>query len=334
MNLRHPVVLCVLLAACGEGKKVDPMQPPLGLGEDKVKLAAHDDPLTIDKVELGKALFFDPRLSGSSKMSCSSCHLPDRAWVDNERVSKKDDGSMNTRNTPAVFNVGYLDKLYWDGRTPNLEANVLAAWKAQLGAKPEEIAARLQAVAGYQDMFQKAYGAPASEETIKKALASFLRTLRNGNSPFDRWQAGEQTAVSSDAKAGYDLFMGRAGCNACHTPPLFTDRSFHNVGVGYDAENPDLGAGKALNDPKLNGAFKTPTLRSVAKTGPYLHDGSKTTLEETVRFMLGGGNDNPNLDPNMKAMRAKKFTDQEVKQLVAFLESLTGEVAFTPPKQP
>lgn len=335
MLRRHPVLFLLVLGSCS-GKAVDPLQPPLGLEANKIALTAYDDPITADKVELGKILFFDPRLSKSGAMSCSTCHLPAQAWVDNKQFSPKDDGSLNTRNTPAVFNVGYLDKLYWDGRTPTLEKNILAAWKAQLSGDPAAVAGKLAGVAAYQQRFQQAFGQPASEDTIVKALAAFLRTLRNGNSPFDRWQHGDQTAIGNDAKAGYDLFMGKAGCNACHAPPLFTDRGFHNAGIGLDAAQPDPGAGgeKALNDPQLIGAFKTPTLRSVARTGPWFHDGSATTLEEAVRFMAGGGRDNPNLDPALRAMREKKFSDQEIRQLVAFLESLTGEVAFTPPQVP
>ncbi|HEX5051627.1 MAG TPA: cytochrome c peroxidase, partial [Planctomycetota bacterium] len=301
--MRRLVLPCLVLpffvwpffAACSSDQAQahsDPLKPPLGL--EKVTLVPGvDNPLTVPKIELGKQLFFDPRLSNSGKMSCSSCHLPEKAFTDGRVVSPKDNGKDNTRNSPTMHNVGYLDRLYWDGRTATLEINVTAAWTGQLGGKPEEVATRLAAVPAYQKEFQDAFSAPPSEATIVKALASFLRTLRSGDSAWDRWQAGKQDAVGDAAKKGFDLFMTKAGCSVCHTPPLFTDKLFHNVGIGMTAAQPDIGAAteKGLNDPKMTGAFKTPTLRDIAKTAPYLHDGSAKTLAEVVKIMSSGGID-------------------------------------------
>lgn len=328
-------LLLSLFAACSSEAaqaKVDPLKAPLGLGS--VELVTNpDNPLTVAKAELGKQLFFDARLSGTGTMGCNSCHYPEQAFTDGRAVAKKDDGKDNTRNSPTMHNVGYLDRLYWDGRAKSLEGNVGAAWKAQLGGKPEEVAAKLAAVPEYQKAFQAAFGAPPSETTIVQALASFLRQLRSGDSAYDRFQAGQQDALSDAAKAGRELFVGKAGCAICHLPPLFTNRGFHNVGIGMAAEKPDVGAaGKAaFDDPARTGQFKTPTLRDVAKTAPYFHDGSVATLKEAVRLMAGGGLANPQKDATLQD---KKLSDAEIDQLVAFLESLTGNVAFVPPTVP
>jgi cytochrome c peroxidase len=266
-------------------------------------------------------------------MGCNSCHYPEHAFTDQRATAKKDDGTTNTRNSPTMHNVGYLDRLYWDGRAKTLEGNVLAAWKAQIGGKPEAVAQALAAVPAYQQAFQAAFNAPPSETTIVQALASFLRTLRSGDSAYDRFQAGQQDALSADAKAGMALFMGKAGCVVCHTPPLFTNKLFHNVGIGMAAEKPDVGAAakNAFDDASKTGAFKTPTLRDIAKTAPYFHDGSVATLAAAVKLMASGGLANPHRDP---LLIDRGLSDGEVAQVVAFLESLTGNVAFTAPAVP
>lgn len=194
--MRHATIAVLFLAAVAACTKqapqaapVDPLATPLGLANAKLVENA-DNALNVAKFALGKQLFFDPRLSGTGTMACAACHLPEKAFTDGNAVSKKDDGSMNTRNSPTMHNVGYLDRLYWDGRAKTLEGNVLAAWKAQIGGKPEEASKRLAAVKEYADAFQAAFGAGPSEDTIVKALSSFLRGLRSGDSAFDRWQAG------------------------------------------------------------------------------------------------------------------------------------------------
>lgn len=324
-----------LFAACSSEPaqaKVDPLKAPLGL-EDAELITSPDNPVTLAKVELGKQLFFDARLSGTGKMACSSCHLPEQAFTDGRALSPKDDGKTNTRNSPTMHNVGYLERLYWDGRATSLEGNIGAAWKAQIGGKPEEVATRLAAVPEYVKAFQEAFQAPPNEKAIVQALASFLRTLRSGDSAYDRYKAGKQDALTADAKAGMDLFVGKAGCAMCHLPPLFTNRGFHNVGIGMSAETPDVGAAgeKAFNDKAYLGKFKTPTLRDVAKTAPYFHDGSVKTLKEAVALMASGGLANPQKDATLMD---KKLSEKEIEQLVAFLESLTGNVPFTAPNVP
>jgi cytochrome c peroxidase len=326
-----------LFAACSSDSAAatggDILKRPRGL-ENVELVTAADNPLTAAKAELGKQLFFDTRLSGSGKMACASCHLPEQAFTDGKAFSTKDNGKQNTRNSPTMHNVGYYERLYWDGRAKGLEANVLAAWTGQIGGKPDEVASRLVAVDAYKKAFQDAFGKGPDETTVVHALASFLRSLRSGDSAYDRWEAGGKKAGLSEAAVkGQALFSGKAGCVVCHTPPLFTDRLFHNAGIGSKAENPDIGAAsdKALNDAKLTGAFKTPTLRDIAKTAPYFHDGHATTLREAVHLMAAGGIDNPHKDP---LLLDRGLTDEEIDQLVAFLETLTGNQAWTAPSVP
>ncbi len=283
------------------------------------------------RMELGKWLFFDPRLSKSGKTSCSTCHLPDMAWTDGKQLSTKDDGTVNKRHSPTLVNVGYCDKLYWDGRANSLEANVVAAWKGQMSADPLAVSSVLDKIPAYAEKFRAAFQTNANEENIGKALAAFVSRIKGEKSAYDRYLAGDQNALTQDQKAGNDLFMGKAGCAVCHIPPLFTDKSFHNTGIGMDKENPDLGRGAHVKDPKLNGYFKTPSLRDVAKTGPYFHDGSIATLEEAVKFMASGGRDNPTKSPQLLD---RKLSDGEIKAIAAFLTALTSETKFTPPTLP
>lgn len=336
----HPrvrlLLTCLVLpfAACSKdaAAHTDPLKAPLGL-EGATLVTSPDNPVTAAKAELGKQLFFDPRLSNSGTMACAACHLPEKAFTDGRAVAPKDNGKDNTRNAPTMYNVGYLDRLYWDGRTKNLHENVKAAWTGQLAAKPEEVAKKLAGVPEYEKAFQAAFQTGPSEQTIVFALASFLRTLQSGNSAYDRYKAGKTDALGDAAKRGEALFTGKAGCAVCHTPPLFTDKIYHNVGIGMTAENPDLGAGakNAFDDPAKTGAFKTPTLRDVAKTGPWFHDGKIATLAEAVKLMASGGLDNPHKDP---LLVDRKLSDAELADLVAFLESLSGDVAWTAPVLP
>jgi cytochrome c peroxidase len=335
MRIALPLTVLSVLAACtqeGAAAGNDPLKAPLGLEAVDLIVPA-DNPLTVAKYELGKQLFFDTRLSGSRDMSCASCHYADKAFTDGKALSKRDDGKMNTRNSPTMHNVGYYDRLYWDGRAKGLEANVLAAWKSQIGGKTDATPATLALVPEYKAAFQAAFSGPPTEETVVEALASFLRALRSGDSAYDRWKAGKKDAIGAEAQKGHDLFLGKAGCVVCHTPPRFTNRQFHNTGIGRQAETPDVGAAakNAFDDANKTGAFKTPTLRDVAQTAPYFHDGSVPTLREAVKLMASGGMKNPHLDP---LLQDKQLSDAEISQLVAFLETLNGNQGWTPPQVP
>jgi len=305
-----------------------------------------DNPITPEKAELGKKLFFDTRLSKTGKMSCETCHLPDKGWADGKALSTKFDGSMNTRHTPTLINAGYYNQWYWDGRAATLEGQVTAAWKGQMGGDPDAVAMTLNGIEAYKNEFQKVFNGPATGDNIAKAIATFVRTIRSQNSPWDKYQQGDKSAVSEDVIKGFTVFSDtdKANCTLCHVPPLFTDTLFHNVGIGFDKPMPDLGRGKTLadaaekagtKDPNaeaMQGAFKTPTLRSITLTAPYFHDGRAKTLDEAVDFMLKGGIKNPHLDEKLKP---KMLSKEERSQLMAFLKSLTPEqTPFEKPQVP
>jgi cytochrome c peroxidase len=290
-------------------------------------LESADNPTTKEKAELGYLLFFDKRMSKDGSMACVSCHFPERAWTDGKALSVKVGGAQNKRNAPSVQNLGYHRAFYWDGRKPSLESVSQAAWVGQLGAEPTAIAKKLNEIAGYKSLFRAAFGGDASEDAVSKALAAFLRALKSGNSPFDRFSAGDQNALGEAAQRGWRVFMS-SGCVACHTPPLFSDGLFHNVGIG--AEKPeaqqDLGRHDATKDAADKGKFKTPSLRDVASTGPYFHDGSAPRLEDAIAVMAAGGKPNANLDALLKP---QALSAQDRADLKTFLESLTGTATFT-----
>jgi cytochrome c peroxidase len=327
------LALVVFAASCaGSDEKPAPepapaAAPPSPLGEMAVPA---DNPITPEKVELGKKLFFDTRLSKTGMMSCETCHLPDKGWTDGKAISTRFDGSMNTRHTPTLLNVAYYKQWYWDGRAATLEGQVTAAWRGQMGGDPDAMAMTLNGIEGYKNEFQKVFNGPATGANIAQALAAFVRTLKSENAPWDKYQQGDKAAVSEDVIKGFAVFSDsdKANCTLCHLPPLFTDTLFHNVGVGYDKPMPDLGRGKILADAKdpgadaMQGAFKTPTLRSVTDNAPYFHDGRSNTLDEAVDFMLKGGIKNPRLD---EKLQARMISTEERAQLMAFLRSLTPE---------
>src|SRR6266568_5780488 len=309
-------------------------KPDVGpLGEMAVPA---DNPITPEKVELGKKLFFDKRLSKTGNMACETCHLPDKGWADGNALSTKFDGSPNTRHTPTLYNVGYYKQWYWDGRAATLEGQVTAAWRGQMGGDPDAVAMTLTGIDAYKADFQKAFSGPATAGNIAQALATFLRTIRSRDSPWDKYQAGDKSAVNDDVVKGFDVFSNsdKANCTLCHLPPLFTDTLFHNIGIGFDKPMPDLGRGKILGDAAekagkkdpeaetLKGAFKTPTLRNVTEHPPYFHDGRAQKLEDVVDLDLKGGIKNPNLDEKLKP---RKIKPEERSQLLAFLKSLTPE---------
>lgn len=285
------------------------------------------------RAELGKKLFFDPRLSTSGQVTCASCHLPERGWADGLPTAIRFLGTPLRVATPSLLNIGYNTIFMWDGRQPSLEQQAVggqgAASDINAGgkAKPEEVVRRLAQVAGYQAEFDQAYpGEGVTTLTIAKALASFQRSLVARDSPFDRWASGQDGALTAQQMNGFKLFVDRdkGACAACHHPPAFTDNGFHNIGLrSFGAEDRLPGRGKLKPVKAMDGAFKTPALRNVALTAPYFHDGSARTLADVVEHYAKGGEVKTNLSP---AFRKAKLTEQEKADLVAFLEALT-----TPP---
>jgi len=304
----------------------DTFAPPKGLQDNPIVVPA-DNPITAGKIALGQQLFFDKRLSKTKAMSCETCHVPEKGWTDGLQLSPKFDGSMNVRHSPTLYGAGYYPDLYWDGRAKGLEAQILAAWKGQMGADPDAIARDVEAIPAYNAAFEKELGGPPTGDRIVKALGTFVRTIHAGDTPYDRNPGRYQ--------AGFKVLSEVASCTLCHLPPVYSDTLFHNVGVGASAEKPDAGRGKIVADAaakasrevtaeeqKLQGAFKTPTLRGLALTAPYFHDGGVATLESAVDYMLGGGTANANLDEKLKP---KTLTAQQKKDLLALLRALTPE---------
>ena len=287
-----------------------------------------DNPTTAEKVALGHQLFWDPRLSKDGSMACAACHVPEKNWATSNPVDNKVGGAANKRHTPVVVNLAYHSSFYWDGRMPTLEAVCNAAWKGQLGADPAEVAARLDANDTYHALFQRAFNEGATPDNIPKAFAAFLRVLKAGNATFDKAEAGDKKAMSADATKGWEVFK-KAGCIACHIPPLFTDFDFHDVAVGFDKPEGqrDLGRKDATKADDDAGKFKTPTLRSISKSAPYFHDGSAKTLDEAIDFMTEGfaKAKDPKLDPRLKV---QKLSKKDKAALKAFLEALDSETTF------
>lgn len=297
------------------------------LGHKKMKIPK-DNPLTAEKIALGKQLYFDPRLSKDNTVSCASCHDPNKGWSNDEPVATGVRGQKGGRSAPTIVNAGYQTRhTFWDGRAAQDKFGANNAVEAQaLGpiANPiemdmsiEDLVPKLNKIEGYREQFQEVFGTDVTAEGIAKAIASFERTIISGNAPYDQFKAGDEDALSESARRGMDLFFGKANCSACHATSNFTDQGFHNLGVGIDKEDPDVGRYAVTQLLGDRGAFKTPTLREIARTAPYMHDGSFQTLEEVVDFYDKGGNPNPQLDEELFPL---KLTDQEKSDLVTFLK--------------
>ena len=283
-----------------------------------------DNPITEEKVALGKLLFFDPRLSRDGTVACATCHQPDKAYTDARTRALGIGAQEGARNSPTVLNAAYNLRLFWDGRARTLEEQALAPIgnPAEMGFSVAGAVARLDGIEGYRGRFKAAFGAGVTAENLAKAIASFERTLVSGNAPWDRHNLGDPSALSEGAKRGIEIFQHRGRCAFCHIGPTFTDNAFHNLGMGMDKENPDLGRFEITGEEKHIGAFRTPSLRNVAETAPYMHDGSLETLEAVVDFYDKGGTKNPHLDPRIFP---RELTDSEKQDLVEFLRSLSGE---------
>lgn len=300
----------------------EPVPVPLGL----LPIAwPQDNPYTPEKAELGRLLYFDKRLSADGTISCASCHVPQHAFAEPAAVSTGIRGQQGTRNSPTILNRAYSLAQFWDGRASTLEEQVKGpiANPIEMGNTHDACVNNLKNAAGYRALFAKAFG---SEEItidhVAKAVATFERTLLSGNSPYDRFSAGDKKALTPAQTRGMKIFFKKAKCDKCHEGLNFTSNSYHNLGVGIDKPEPDVGRFAVTKDPRDWGAFKTPTLREVANTAPYMHDGSMKTLEEVVEFYDKGGNWNKNLDPDMKRL---SLTRDEKADLVAFMRALSGE---------
>jgi len=299
---------------------------PLGLQAGAAYIP-DNNPLSAVKISLGKLLYFDPRLSKDETISCASCHNPFHGFADPEPTSKGVSGKLGARNSPTVINRLFSKEQFWDGRAEDLEDQAhgpLMNPVEMAMPKPDEVVKRVKAVSGYSPLFQKAFGSKEiTMPRIAQAIASYERTVVSGNSPFDRYVAGDKHAMSASAVRGWGLFVGKANCQVCHVGFNFTDEGYHNLGVGMDEPKPDLGRYEVTKAETEKGAFKTPTLRNVGETAPYMHDGSENTLRGVIVFYNRGGVKNPWLSKEIKPLH---LTPVDIDDLVAFLESLTGEV--------
>lgn len=292
-----------------------------------------DNPTTAAKVSLGKQLFFDPRLSGDNKMSCATCHLPDKAYGDGLATAEGDGGKRLARNSQTVLNTAFLDRLFWDGRAASLEEQALGPIESpdEMNQKLGALESELNAIPGYVEQFQDVFKTPVTRTGIAKALAAFQRTLVTGESPLDRYLNGEKAALSGAAKRGLELFTGDAGCIRCHNGALLSDGKFYRLGVASRDKGRGAVTGKREDDHK----FRTPPLRNIAETGPYMHNGSLKTLDDVVMFYYRGV---PSTAPDGQSLDVEALVGQsfsEIPDLVAFLKSLAGETPVVqPPKLP
>ena len=335
---------------------------PLGLAAGEGQIVGIDkNPLTRAKIELGRQLYFDPRLSADNSISCASCHAPDRGYAKETQFGVGVKGQLGGRNSPVAYNRILSGKQFWDGRAETLEEQAKGpiANPIEMSNTHDVCVKTVADIPGYKLQFEKIFPDGVNIDNVAKAIASFERSLVTGPSPWDYYapvlsfqksygskeidpkalkeddpelyadyikikEASDAHPISESAIRGGELFFSDKGaCTACHVGANFTDEQYHNLGVGMNAAVPDEGRSKISGDAKERGAFKTPTVRNVTMTSPYMHDGSQKTLEEVVEWYDKGGHPNPQLDAKVKPL---KLTKEEKADLVAFMKALTGEL--------
>ncbi len=330
--MRWPVAIAVMgllvLSSCRKETGQEPtedapfaLQLPPGFPMPAVPA---DNPLTQASVELGKSLFFDPRLSRDGTVSCASCHLPSKAFSDTARVSVGIEGRTGFRNSPSLGNVGYHAAFFRDGGVPTLEQQVIAPIHdvVEMDHDINRVAALLREEDLYRRLSRVAYGRELDAWVVTRAIANYERTLISGWSRYDRYIQGELTALTEQELRGLALFNSEElNCTACHSGFDLSDHAYHNVGQYFDYTS-DPGRGRITLRPEDVGRFKTPSLRNVALTAPYMHDGSMPTLKHVIDHFASGGLPHPNRDPEMRTFT---ITEEEKADLIAFLGSLTDE---------
>ena len=356
------LLLLALVASCGddeaegEAAVVEPevvqVELTRGIGPLGPVPVTDDNPMSKVKVELGKLLTFDNRMSGDESTSCTGCHVPDNGWGDGGMISRGYPGTSHWRNSQTMVNAAYLGKLFWAGEALSLEAQAQSAWTGNLAGNLDKVVAeeRMAQIPDYVRLFKEAFGTRPNWADALRAVATFERTLIAQNVPFDAFAEGDQSALSTEAKKGLVLFQGQAKCIECHNGPMFTDESFHNLGVArntvfdreadaqvalrwqhfargvpeevYRAADGDLGLYYTTKRDEDRGKFRTPPLRYLCYTEPYMHNGVFGTLEEVVEFYNQGGGDDPNKDSLLTRLN---LTQDEKASLVTFMESLCGD---------
>jgi cytochrome c peroxidase len=282
-----------------------------------------DNPPTPEKEKLGSALFFDPRLSGNNEISCSTCHLSDKNWIDQKPRAIGFNGKELRRNSPTLLNSGFNTSQFWDGRAASLEEQSLMPIQdpSEMNQSLPDLIHELSAIPEYVSMFDAAFGdSEITAERISKAIATFERTLITKETNYDLYWKGDKSAMSASALRGMNLFFGKAKCSICHNGPRFTDDQFHNIGVSNtQSTGKDAGRNKVTGEQFHMRAFKTPTLLYVSRTAPYMHDGSMSTLEEVIEFYDLGGNDDLLKSPFISPIG---LTAKEKQDLVDFMKAL------------
>ena len=285
-----------------------------------------DNPITDAKTALGRKLFFEKRLSADGSVSCATCHDPERAFADTRTLAVGVHGRVGKRHSPTLINRGFGRAQFWDGRANTLEAQVLLPISDpnEMDLPIEEALKRIDAVETYRTAFQAIFERPLSADDLARALATYVRSIRAGESPYDRFVAGDTTALTEEQQRGREVFT-RSTCGICHREPLFTDERFWNTGVAWNPETgyTDTGRFDVSKNDRERGSFKTPTLREVARTAPYMHDGSLATLADVVEFYDKGGRANRNM---IFPLRPLNLSAEDKQALVRFLESLSGVV--------
>lgn len=360
-NLTLGAVLLLVLAGCRKPGTDEPDPPgPGGFSPTPYALQIPgnfppmpipaNNPLTVEGVRLGRHLFYEPRLSGNNTMSCASCHLQEHAFSDTSRVSTGIDGIQGTRQSMALFNLGWEDRFFWDGRALTLEEQIFFPVRdpIEMHETWPNAVAKLQADPAYVQLFSRAFGTTTIDSVqASKAMAQFLRTMISANSKFDRFMRGEEQLTVQE-QLGFQLTLleggvppispfGQGGADCFHCHPhgggRFTDGLFRNNGLKPESEWTDLGLGGFTGLPQDRARFKTPSLRNVAVTAPYMHDGSLQTLEQVIEHYNSGGHPSPTTDPNMKfTSGGLQLTPQKKQQLIAFLHTLTDWEFLTDPR--
>lgn len=321
-------------------KKLEPLGP--------VPIPA-DNPMTPEKIELGRMLYFDPRLAGDSSLSCAKCHDPAKGFSNGLQMSDAYPGTKHWRHVPTVLNAAYLRHQFWDGRADSLEAQAIGPIAApiEMNQNYTHLVEKLSGIPWYRDQFKKVFKSDVNMDNLAKAIAAFERTIVSKPGPVDKFLTGDKSALTDYQKKGMDLFTGKANCIACHHGAALSDGEFHTTGVPEIEElktetdriatrhffatdqkypnprrvNADYGRELITKSQSDRGRFKTPSLRELVHTAPYMHNGAFETLDDVIEFYMNGGGDHPNKDP---LLRPFELTDQEFDQLREFLEALSS----------
>jgi len=344
-----PLKLAEIEAWLADPKRHEPLQfeLPLGLSAGAAQVQGLDkNPMTLAKIELGRQLYFDPRLSADNTISCATCHNPDQGYAAHTQFGVGIRGLMGGRNSPVSYNRILSGPQFWDGRADSLEAQAVGpiANEIEMGHTHDACVKSLKSIPGYEMQFNKIFG-KLDIDAVGAALATFERAIVTAPSPFDYYERyrpfesqdpddlkddpatfakyeiaaaeAKKHPLTESARRGRDLFFSdKASCTACHVGPNLSDEKYHNLGVGMDQEKPDVGREAITKDPKDHGAFKTPTIRNVATSAPYMHNGTLKTLEEVVEWYAKGGHPNPSLSEKIKKL---DLTEQDKKDLVEFM---------------